>query len=156
MDVLTLVLTGFVAWSILVSLYFTAHRLGWVETLVIDRFPFRPAEDSRRVPVNLAIHFLAACIFTLMYTSAWSLIGSHLHTNFLGIAILTGLIHGAAVAIGMIVYTSRQSDGMQQAVLVVGAHGVFGLVIGVSAMMMQHNLGTLDRMAGFYQQLILG
>lgn len=147
MPVWIAILSPIVAWGALVLLSRQAHRLAWVEHNPVFDLPFQNEQEQGRVSLNLGVHFVMSLFFAMLYAVLWGATGAYASEKFLGITLYTGLIHGAAVSLGMSILNSQKKDGFQQSILILGAHIVFALIYGLAMSGLQPQMVQIQELA---------
>ena len=149
METFMLIVISFINWAILIGLYLISYKIGFTNSDIVTQIPFKNGQGKAFVSFNLITHFVISTIFTLVYTFLLSVNELHHTSMFFGFAILFGLIHGAAVAMGMVILTTGLTDGLRQVVMVFVAHALFGLLTAIGLSIAQNQVGVMDHMASW-------
>jgi len=108
-------------------------------------------DTPRARTLEIAVHCVGGIFFAALYTLGWSLFDIPLYI-LPAVGLMTGLVHGAGVAISQIAILQNKPSGFRVASTHALSHAVFGFVLGIMASFAQSEFEYMDR----YAELIRG
>lgn len=145
---LPLIWSGLLAAAVMALFLVEVEKLGWAKS---DMFwtigsIFSKSRTTART-IGLTVHALAGVIFAVIYVMIWSVFTPLTYNDFVKIGILTGAIHGLAVAFSQIVILAGSKKGFNVALTHVSAHVLFGLVLGAIVGLLENRYDSVSNIA---------
>ncbi len=81
--------------------------------------------------LGLLIHGLGGIVFAFLYLMPWTALEMKSPLKILLAGLVTGILHGAAVAVSQILLLAQHRRGFQIGIAHMASHVVFGLTLGI-------------------------
>jgi uncharacterized membrane protein YagU involved in acid resistance len=140
--------SGLLAAAIMALFLVEVEKLGWAKS---DMFwtigsIFSQSKKKARA-IGLTVHALAGVAFAVIYVMIWSVFSPLDYNSFIKAGILTGAIHGVAVAFSLIVMVAGSKKGFNVVMTQVTAHTLFGLVLGAIVGLLENRYESVTGIA---------
>ena len=126
MNYLSIIISGALSWSVLVTLYYLCSRVGFTNSPILDQIPFPHQNSFLYRKINLSVHLFFSLLFTFVYVKSWELLG-FIGEQIIYTGLITGFIHGVAVSIGFFIMCANDKNGPSKVKVIMLAHLIFGL-----------------------------
>lgn len=128
---LPVIWSGLLAAGVMAMFLVAIEKLGWAKSDMFWTLGKIFSNDKKKAKaIALLIHATAGVVFALGYVLLWSVYSPLDYNNFISAGILTGALHGAMVAVSLIIMVTGRNKGWNVAMTQVAAHTIFGLVLG--------------------------
>lgn len=123
--------SGLLAAAVMALFLVEVDKLGWAKSDMFWTIGSLFSKSKRKARViGLTVHALAGILFSVIYVAIWSVYQPTHFDTFIKAGLITGAIHGLAVAYSLIVLVADRNKGWNVALAQVSAHVVYGVVLG--------------------------
>ena len=145
---LPIVWSGLLAAGVMAVFLVAIETLGWAKSDMFWTLGKIFSNDKKKAKaIGLLIHATAGVGFAVGYVLLWSVYSPLDYHTFISAGILTGSIHGAMVAVSLIIMVSGRNKGWNVAMTQVAAHTLFGLVLGTIVGMLEMKYESVSTIA---------
>jgi hypothetical protein len=128
---LPIVWSGLLAAGVVAIFLVAIEKLGWAKSDMFWTLGKIFSNDKKKAKaIGLLIHATAGVAFAIGYVLLWSVYSPLDFHTFISAGILTGAVHGAMVAVSLIIMVTGRNKGWNVAMTQVASHTLFGLVLG--------------------------
>lgn len=152
---LSIALASLIAAIFMAAFLFMINRWGWIQSNMLWTIGNLVSKTPQRAKtIGLSLHVVAGIFFGFLYVLLWSALNIEGLSEFVFLGVLTGLLHGVAVSISLILLLMNRTQGFKVAISHIAAHGVYGFVLGCLIGLFQQNYGTVSRFAKLFGDTI--
>jgi hypothetical protein len=139
--ILQTVLAGLVATALMSLMLYAIHWRGFAEADMLRALgSLITRQEANAMPLGAAIHLVSGVGFAFVYVICWSALPLDAFMHYLLLGVVTGFAHGLVVSFALVILVAEhhplprfQQAGMGVALAHLGAHVVYGLIVGIVA-----------------------
>ena len=145
---LPVIWSGLLAAGVMALFLVTVEKMGWAKSDMFWTLGKIFSNDKKKAKViGLLIHATAGVAFALGYVLLWSIYSPLDYNTFISAGLLTGALHGAMVAVSLIIMLTGRNKGWNVAMTQVASHTIFGLVLGAIVGLLEMNYDSVSTIA---------
>lgn len=123
--------SGLLAAAVMAFYLAEVDKLGWAKSDMFWTIGSLFSKSKRKARImGLTVHALAGVAFSIVYVMIWSIYQPTQFSTFVAAGLLTGAVHGVAVAYSLILLVAERNKGWNVALTQVSAHMLYGVVLG--------------------------
>jgi glucan phosphoethanolaminetransferase (alkaline phosphatase superfamily) len=139
--ILQTVLAGLIGTAVMTASLYAIHWRGFAEADMMRALgSIITRSESNSLPYGMLLHFLSGIVFAFLYVIVWSTLPLTELRHYVLLGLVTGFAHGLVVSFMLVILVAEhhplprfQNAGIGVALAHLGAHVVYGLIVGVVA-----------------------